>query len=76
MNSTLPRNVDLGLHLLTAVAAPGQSYDCDEIAVWCNCSPATIWQMQRSALRHIREGLRQRGVGIEIRDGGRIEVTT
>ena len=49
--------VDLGLALLARVAMPGVRYSYDEIAAFCGCTDAAIYQIERRAIAKLREQL-------------------
>ena len=49
--------VDLGLALLSTVALPGVCYSRVEIAAWCGCTDAAIYNIEQVALKKIRNAL-------------------
>jgi hypothetical protein len=58
----LPRNsgaktqrIDLGLAILSALAAPRATFDQPDIAAFCGCTPAMIGHIEARALRRLRE---------------------
>jgi hypothetical protein len=58
----LPRNngektkrIDLGLATLSATAAPGATHTPEEIACFCDCTPALIASIEARALRKMRK---------------------
>ena len=58
----LPRNngektkrIDLGLATLSATAAPGATHTPEEIACFCDCTPAMISTIEAGALRKMRK---------------------
>lgn len=49
--------IDLGLALLECRLSPRQRLSIDEIAAWCQVSRSAIWNIERRALRKIRQRL-------------------
>lgn len=49
--------VDLGLAILSVLAIPGEPLTMDDIAAWCDCSRQAIEQIERKALKKIRNAL-------------------
>jgi DNA-directed RNA polymerase sigma subunit (sigma70/sigma32) len=49
---------DLGLALIDAVRAPGERLTLEEIAIWCDCTPQRIGEIERRALAKLRRRLR------------------
>ena len=50
-NQPEPTNIELGLSVLCAIAEQGESLTQQEIADVCDCSRATIWTIEKRALR-------------------------
>ncbi|MCB1733672.1 MAG: hypothetical protein H6981_01380 [Gammaproteobacteria bacterium] len=48
------RDIDLGLSVLCAVARPGQTLSCRDIADVCGCSHQAIYYMEKHAREKIR----------------------
>lgn len=47
--------IDLGLELLAMHAQPGVCYTRQQIAIFCGCTDAAIYAIERKALRKLRE---------------------
>jgi hypothetical protein len=59
---SLPRNsgkktkrIELGLAILSAKAVPGVTYEPEEIACFCDCTPVLIANIEARALRKMRQ---------------------
>jgi hypothetical protein len=50
--------IDLGLALLKAAAPPRATFSQEEIAAWCDCTPAMVSSIETRALRRLREKVR------------------
>lgn len=63
-------HVDLGLALLSLVAIPNVPLTYYDIAAWCDCSPQAIQNIERDALKKLRNALyfRDRETWEELRD--------
>ena len=52
------KRIDLGLAILSAITPPRVTYTAEEIACFCDCSPAMISHIEARALRRLREKVR------------------
>lgn len=50
--------VDLGLALLEVLILPKQSLSRYDIAVWCGCTDAGIYMLEKKALKKLRNKIR------------------
>ena len=50
-------NIDLGLAILSVLANPGEPLTLDDIAAWCGCSRQAIENIERRALKKLRNAL-------------------
>ncbi|MDE2020926.1 MAG: hypothetical protein KGJ13_11370 [Patescibacteria group bacterium] len=48
------QNIDLGLAVMCCYAHPGESYNREEIAAWCDCTKEAIRNIEAKALRKLR----------------------
>lgn len=58
------RDIDLGLSVLCAIARPGETLSCRDIADVCGCSFQAIYYMEK----HAREKIRTIGARKGLRD--------
>jgi hypothetical protein len=54
-NGAKTERIDLGLAIFRAVAPPRATFSAEEIACWCDCTPAMISSIEARALRKMRE---------------------
>jgi hypothetical protein len=52
-------SIDLGLAVLAVIRPPHTTFSCRAIAAACDCSWQNIHQIERKALRHLRDRLRR-----------------
>jgi hypothetical protein len=50
--------VDLGMALLEIFRRPGATFTRQDIAVWCGCTDAAIFMLERRVLRKVRNKFR------------------
>ena len=49
--------VDLGLALLSTLRRPGESFTRQDIAVWCGCTDAGIYMLEKRVLKKLANRL-------------------
>lgn len=63
------KNADIGLSVLLAVRMPGETLTQREIADICGCSRTTIFNIEKSALKKIRQYFKRRGITEDMLSG-------
>ena len=48
-------NIDLGLALLSCFRQPGEPLTAEDIAAWCDCAPKAIQDIEKRAIRKLRQ---------------------